>query len=160
MIPADLFQFAYIPSWYEQLYELSQLAAPEPWRFMQPMYETQNKETPILERYINQVFRKQAVDYSCAPEGQAGQIFYIKSRIRLLSYRAEHQGLQEHLHVLQPQQTFRFAEKMVLQRLYDRGLAMVQIRSAAAVAAHLRHAAVDDVLRPGMGNPRQRQPHP
>ena len=40
MIPADLFQFAYIPSWYEQLYELSQLAAPEPWRFRQPTYET------------------------------------------------------------------------------------------------------------------------
>ena len=73
----DLFQFAYIPSWYEQLYELSQLAAPEPWRFRQPSYETQNTETPILERYINQVFRKQAIDYSCAPEGQAGQIFYL-----------------------------------------------------------------------------------
>lgn len=77
MIPADLFQFAYIPSWYEQLYELSQMAAPEPWRFRQPLYETQNTETPILERYINQVFRKQAVDYSCTPEGQAGQIFYL-----------------------------------------------------------------------------------
>ena len=73
----DLFQFAYIPSWYEQLYELSQMAAPEPWRFRQPLYETQNTETPILERYINQVFRKQAVGYSCAPEGQAGQIFYL-----------------------------------------------------------------------------------
>ena len=73
----DLFQFAYIPSWYEQLYELSQLAAPEPWRFRQPTYETQNIETPILERYINQVFRKQAIDYSYAPEGQTGQIFYI-----------------------------------------------------------------------------------
>ena len=73
MIPTDLFQFAYIPSWYEQLYELSQLAAPKPWRFRQPTYETQNIETPILERYINQVFRKQAIDYSCAPEGQAGR---------------------------------------------------------------------------------------
>ena len=49
---------------------------------------------------------------------------------------------------------------MVLQRLYDRGLAMVQIRSAAAVATYLRHAAVDDVLRPGTGDPRQRQPYP
>ena len=155
----DLFHFAYIPSWYEQLYELSQLAAPEPWRFRQPSYETQNTETPILERYINQVFRKQAIDYSCAPAGQAGQIFYFNQEFAF-SYRAEHQGLQIYLHVFQPQQTFRFAEKMVLQGLYDRGLAMVQIRSAAAVAAHLRHAAVDDVLRPGMGNPRQRQPHP
>lgn len=30
MIPTDLFSYAYIPAWYEQLYELSQLAAPEP----------------------------------------------------------------------------------------------------------------------------------
>ena len=45
MIPADLFQFAYIPSWYEQLYELSQMAAPEPWRFRQPLYETQDVGT-------------------------------------------------------------------------------------------------------------------
>ena len=49
---------------------------------------------------------------------------------------------------------------MVLQGLYDRGLAMVQTGSAAAVATYLRHAAVDDVLRPGMGDPRQRQPYP
>ena len=73
----DLFQFAYIPSWYEQLYELSKLAAPESWRFRQPFYETQNTETPILERYINQVFRKQAIEYSCAPEGLADQLFYL-----------------------------------------------------------------------------------
>ena len=60
MIPTDLFSYAYIPAWYEQLYELSQLAAPEPWRFRQPTYETQNDQNPILERYINQVFRKQS----------------------------------------------------------------------------------------------------
>ena len=29
MMPADLFAFAYIPAWFEQLYELSQMAAPE-----------------------------------------------------------------------------------------------------------------------------------
>ena len=65
MIPTDLFSYAYIPAWYEQLYELSQLAAPEPWRFRQPTYETQNDQNPILERYINQVFRKQSVKYNC-----------------------------------------------------------------------------------------------
>ena len=63
MIPTDLFSYAYIPAWYEQLNELSQLAAPEPWRFRQPTYETQNDQNPILERYINQVFRKQSVKY-------------------------------------------------------------------------------------------------
>ena len=67
MIPTDLFSYAYIPAWYEQLYELSQLAAPEPWRFRQPTYETQNDQNPILERYINQVFRKQSVKYPDAP---------------------------------------------------------------------------------------------
>ena len=41
----DLFQFAYIPSWYEQLYELSKMAAPEPWRVRQPLYETQDVGT-------------------------------------------------------------------------------------------------------------------
>lgn len=45
MIPAELFTFAYMPVWYEQLYELSQMAAPEPWKFVQPDYETQNTDT-------------------------------------------------------------------------------------------------------------------
>ena len=95
----DLFQFAYIPSWYEQLYELSQLAAPEPWRFRQPSYETQNTETPILERYINQVFRKQAIDYSCAPEGQAGQIFYLNQEFACFhtGLNTNRRWLQRHL---------------------------------------------------------------
>lgn len=79
MIPADLFSFAYIPSWYEQLYELSQLAAPESWRFKHPDYETQNDQTPILERYINQVFRKQAVEYNYAPPEEADRILYIRN---------------------------------------------------------------------------------
>ena len=76
------------------------------------------------------------------------------------TYQEQGPFANKQLYVFQPQQTFRFAEKMVLQRLYDRGLAMVQTRSTAAVATYLRHAAVDDVLRPGVGNPRQRQPHP
>ena len=74
MIPADLFSFAYIPAWFEQLYELSQLAAPEPWRYICPEYETQNNETPILERYINQIF--------------------------MFPYRPVHAAVQGHLHVL------------------------------------------------------------
>ena len=72
MMPADLFAFAYIPAWFEQLYELSQLAAPEPWRYVCPEYETQNNETPILERYINQIFRKQVVEYNYARSEDAG----------------------------------------------------------------------------------------
>ena len=79
MIPFELFNFAYIPSWYEQLYELSQLAVPEPWHFKQPPYETQNDQTPILERYINQIFRKQAVEYNYAPSEEADRAFYIRN---------------------------------------------------------------------------------
>jgi len=79
MIPADLFDFAFIPAWFEQLYELAQMAAPEPWRYIQPEYETQNNETPILERYINQVFRKQAVEYNYAQPECADSFFYIRN---------------------------------------------------------------------------------
>lgn len=60
----DLFSFAYVPSWYAQLEELAKLAIPEPWRFRNPNYYTKNKDTPILERYIHSVFRKQAIDYN------------------------------------------------------------------------------------------------
>lgn len=75
----DLFSFAYIPAWFEQLYTLAQLATPEPWRYKNPEYETQNTETPILERYINQIFRKQAVEYNCASEAQTDAAFYVRN---------------------------------------------------------------------------------
>lgn len=84
MITADLFSFAYIPTWFEQLYELSHLATPEPWRFKIPDHEMQNDQTPILERYINQVFRKQAVDYNYAPPEDADYIFYIRNEFACL----------------------------------------------------------------------------
>jgi len=79
MIPTDLFGYAYIPAWYEQLYELSQLAAPEPWRYKHPTYETQNDQTPILERYINQIFKKQSVEYNGIPLEEADSVFYIRN---------------------------------------------------------------------------------
>ena len=75
----DLFSFAYIPAWFEQLYTLAQIATPEPWRYKNSEYETQNTETPILERYINQIFRKQAVEYNCASESQADAAFYVRN---------------------------------------------------------------------------------
>ena len=80
MIPVELFAFSYIPSWYEQLYDLAQMAEPEPWRFLCPDYETQNDATPILERYINQVFRKLAIDYNTASPEALDNIIYIRSR--------------------------------------------------------------------------------
>lgn len=60
----DLFSFAYVPSWYEQLDELAELAIPEPWRFRNPNYYTKNSDTPILERYIHSIFKKQVIEYN------------------------------------------------------------------------------------------------
>lgn len=96
MISADLFTFAYMPVWYEQLYELSQIAAPEPWRFVQPDYETQNTETPILERYINQIFRKQAVEFNNAQPENADSILYLRNEFACIHtglYTAKFRGI-------------------------------------------------------------------
>lgn len=60
----DLFSFAYVPSWYCQLDELAELARPEPWRFREPIFSTKNQDTPILERYIHAIFKKQAIDFN------------------------------------------------------------------------------------------------
>ena len=60
----DLFSFAYVPGWYCQLDELAELARPEPWRFREPIYSTKNQDTPILERYIHAIFKKQAIDFN------------------------------------------------------------------------------------------------
>lgn len=64
MIQTDLFEFAYVPDWYGQLYELKNMALPEAWRFKKSSAETKNPDTPILERYIHTIFRKQAIDYN------------------------------------------------------------------------------------------------
>lgn len=65
----DLFSFAYVPGWYAQLDELAEMARPEPWRFREHMYFTENQDTPILERYIHTIFKKQVIDYNEKPNG-------------------------------------------------------------------------------------------
>lgn len=60
----DLFSFAYVPGWYCQFGELAGLALPEPWRFRDPDYYTKNTDTPILERYIHSIFKKQVIDFN------------------------------------------------------------------------------------------------
>ena len=80
MIPTDLFEFAYVPDWYGQLDELAEMALPEPWRFRKPAVETKNTDTPILERYINIIFRKQSIDYNTEPDpGKASKFFHIEN---------------------------------------------------------------------------------
>ncbi len=85
----DLFSFAYVPSWYCQLDELAELARPEPWRFREPIYSTKNQDTPILERYIHAIFKKQAIDFNEEknPE-KAVQYFHVENE-----YACFHTGL-------------------------------------------------------------------
>ena len=64
LLTTDLFNFAYIPNWYAQLDELAELTRQEPWRFRKPIYSTKNQDTPILERYIHAIFKKQAIDFN------------------------------------------------------------------------------------------------
>ncbi len=83
MIAVDLFEFAYVPGWFNYLDSLAEMALPEPWRFLCPSYETQNKETPILERYLNQVFKTQAIEHNYAQnqaETEADCSFHIRNQ--------------------------------------------------------------------------------
>ena len=62
MLLTDLFASAYVPYWYLQLDELAKLALPEPWRFKNTGHATKNADTPILERYIHSIYKKQVID--------------------------------------------------------------------------------------------------
>ena len=76
MLMPDLFAFAYVPGWYLQLDELAALALPEPWRFRQPTYQTKNPDTPILERYIHTIFKKQIIDFNSEPDPQQARRYF------------------------------------------------------------------------------------
>ena len=77
---ADLFSFAYVPGWYLQLDELAELALPEPWRFKRLDSFTRNTDTPILERYIHSILKKQAIDYNGEPDqGKAADYFHVEN---------------------------------------------------------------------------------
>lgn len=85
----DLFSFAYVPGWYRQLDELAELARPEPWRFREPMYFTKNQDTPILERYIHAIFKKQVIDYNEERNpAKAAEYFHVENE-----YACFHTGL-------------------------------------------------------------------
>lgn len=76
----DLFEFAYVPDWYGQLEELEGLVLPEPWKFKRPSVETKNQDTPILERYIHTIFRKQSIDFNSAKdEAEAARYFHVEN---------------------------------------------------------------------------------
>ena len=76
----DLFEFAYVPDWYGQLEELEGLVLPEPWKFKRPSVETKNQDTPILERYIHTIFRKQSIDFNSANDAaEAARYFHVEN---------------------------------------------------------------------------------
>jgi hypothetical protein len=80
-IETELFSFAYIPSLYDQLDDLAEMALPEIWHFRIPAYETRNTRTPILERYVREVFRAQATRYNYAEDDwQANAAVFISNR--------------------------------------------------------------------------------
>lgn len=80
LIQTDLFSFAFIPAWLDQLDKLAELALPEPWRFIRPSYESKNTDTPILERYLNFVFKKQAIEYvNSSNQHEVDRVFHIRN---------------------------------------------------------------------------------
>ena len=76
MINSDLFEFAYVPSWYLQLDELAEMALPEIWRFKKPEHIYKNEATPILERYVQSIFRKQTIDYDDEHDSIKKKLFF------------------------------------------------------------------------------------
>lgn len=80
MIAPDLFEFAYVPDWYGHLAELESLALSESWKFRKPSRETKNTDTPILERYIHTIFRKQVIDFNSESDPRkADSIFHLEN---------------------------------------------------------------------------------
>lgn len=82
MIFPGSFEFAYVPNWYEHLLTLTNLALPEPWRVTRPLSLPKNTDTPILEKYVTYVSKKQVIDfnnfqYESDPE-YADKIFYLR----------------------------------------------------------------------------------
>lgn len=80
MLVPDLFSFSYVPKWYTLLDELAEMALPEPWRFRNPEYLVKNEYTPILERYVHAVFRKQAIEFNNTTEPEIlDNYFYVRN---------------------------------------------------------------------------------
>ena len=80
-IQTELYSFACMPGWHERLDELAEMAVPEPWRFKEAHSECRNEKTPILDRYIREVFRMQATAFNAASdEWEEGGMFAIGSR--------------------------------------------------------------------------------
>lgn len=80
MINPDLFQFAYVPGWFEHLDMLADMALSEPWRYRNDFPGRKNTRTPILDKYINYVFKNQAYEHRNATSPtEADALFLIRN---------------------------------------------------------------------------------
>lgn len=80
-IPTGLFEFASVSNWAAMLYQLSQLALPESWRFKNPSREYKYPETAILENYINTVFSLRATEYNTRTDIDPDRIMYLHNGV-------------------------------------------------------------------------------
>ena len=71
--------------WRKLIDMLAEMALPEPWRFKNPIYLTKNPDTPILERYIHAIFKKQLIDYTS--EQALYRLLRLFSKVRARSRR-------------------------------------------------------------------------
>ena len=82
IIPEELYCFAYCHDFQEELRNLRDMVVPEPWKFLDPQVETVNQETPILERYIRNIFRHQAICANhCADAEERGRFMFIRGML-------------------------------------------------------------------------------
>ena len=125
-----------MPGWYCQLDELAGLALPEPWRFRNPDYHTKNPDTPILERYIHSIFKKQVIDFNEErnPE-KAANYLHVENE-----FVCFHTGL-------------------VFPGLFGRAFTVAQIYKSAPEKAQLLYGAVWRQLQPGVADTGKHRPH-
>lgn len=69
-VETELFKFAFVPAYSEQINMLSLLADPEPWEFADAAEnEGLYSKTTILESIVKETFKERATEYNtCAPE--------------------------------------------------------------------------------------------
>ena len=76
MLPNDLFEFAYLPRYQEQLDALEGMCLPESWRFSIDDQARKNIRNPILSNHIRLTFRRISYAYNAADI--SGQIDRLK----------------------------------------------------------------------------------
>ena len=140
---------------------MTKSALPEPWRFKNPIYLTKNPDTPILERYIHAIFKKQLIDYKEERiPSNAAKFFHIENE-----FCCFHTGLYTRRYKAIYACFDRNKKKDSMLEWYFRGF-------ADELSPMLRHISplpekpsyyIDAIwrqLQPGMADPRQRGAYP